>query len=70
MEQSMQAKTNGVAFRRPTFNLSRVVKRMLKGLFWRLELLGRAKAAAELSRMGYHDQAKELMLGIVSKERT
>ena len=70
MEQSMQAKTNGVAFRRPTFNLGRVLKRMFKGLMWRLELLGRAKAAAELSRFGYHDQAKELMLEIVSKERT
>ena len=70
MEQSMQAKTNGVAFRRPTFNPGRVAKKMFKGLMWRLELLGRAKAAAELSRFGYHDQARALMLEIVSKERT
>jgi hypothetical protein len=70
MEQSMQASRNGVAFRRPTFNPGRVVKRMLKGLVRNLELMGRAKAAAELNRMGYHEQAKELMLGMVSKERT
>lgn len=70
MNQTLQAKTNGVAFRRPTFDLGRVVKKMFKGLIWRLELLGRAKAAAELSRMGYHDQARSLMLEIVSKERS
>ena len=66
----MQAKTNGVAFRQPTFNPGRVVKKMFEGLMWRLELLGRAKAAAELSRMGYHEQAKELMLELATKERT
>ena len=70
MEQSMQASRNGVAFRQPTVNPGRVVKKMFKGLMWRLELLGRAKAAAELSRFGYHDQARALMLDLVSKERT
>lgn len=27
-----------------------------------MESLGRAKAAAHLSRLGYHEEAKELML--------
>ena len=68
MEQSMQASRNGVAFRRPTFDGGRILKKFARGLIWRLELLGRAKAAAELSRMGYHDQAKALMLDLI-KER-
>jgi len=64
MEQSLQASRNGVAFSRPTFDGTRVIKRFWRGLLWRLELLGRAKAAAELNRMGYHDQAKNLMLDL------
>jgi len=68
MEQSMQAKTNGVAFRSPTFDTGRVLKHFWEGLMWRLELLGRAKTASELSRMGYHDQAKNLMMELI-KER-
>jgi len=67
MEQSMQAKTNGVAFRRPTFDGMNILKNFGRGLMWRLELLGRAKAAAELSRMGYHEQAKTLMLDSIKQ---
>ena len=69
MEQSMQASRNGVAFRRPTFDGGRVLKNFWKGVAWRLELLGRSKAAAELSRMGYHDQAKELMMEMLKERR-
>jgi len=65
MEQSMQASRNDVAFRRPTLDTGRVLKNCWKGLMWRLELLGRAKAASELSRMGYHDQAKSLMMDMI-----
>lgn len=68
MEHSLQASRNGVAFRRPTFDGTRIVKNFFRGVMWRLELLGRAKAAAELSRFGYHDQARALMLELV-KER-
>jgi len=64
MEQSLQASRNGVAFSRQAFDGTRVIKRFWRGLVWRLELLGRAKAAAELNRMGYHDQAKNLMLDL------
>ena len=63
----MQASRNGVAFRRPTFDGARIIRNFWRGFVWRLELLGRAKAAAELSRMGYHDQAKELMMEIIKK---
>ena len=68
MEQSMQAKSNGVAFRRPTFDGTKILKNLWRGLAWRLELLGRARAAAHLSRFGYHEQAKSLMLEIIKKE--
>jgi len=65
MEQSMQASRNGVSFRRPTLDTGRVLKNFWKGLMWRLELLGRAKTASELSRMGYHDEAKSLMMDMI-----
>ena len=68
MEQSMQASRNGVAFRRPTFNGARILRNAWRGLLWRLELLGRAKACGELCRMGYHEQARTLMLDSI-KER-
>ena len=64
MEQSMQASKNGVAFRRPTFDGARILKNAWRGILWRLELLGRAKACAELCKMGYHDTAKNLMLDL------
>jgi len=64
MEQSMQASRNDVAFRRPTFNGARILRNAWRGIVWRLELLGRAKACAELSRMGYHETAKNLMLDL------
>jgi len=69
MEQSMQSSRNGVAFRQPTFDGARILKNFCKGVSWRLELLGRAKAASELSRMGYHNQAKELMMEMLKERR-
>lgn len=61
MEQSLQAKTNDVAFRRPTFNrdMARLGRRILRGL----ERVGRARAAHALKMYGYHDHAEELLKG-------
>lgn len=62
MNQSIQASTNGVAFRRPTFDLGRVLKKAFMNFvgFW--ESVGRAKAAHELARLGYMEEAKQLIL--------
>lgn len=62
MNQSIQANTNGVSFRRPTFNLGRVLKKAFINFirFW--ESVGRAKAANELAQMGYMEEAKQLIL--------
>jgi hypothetical protein len=60
-----------VAFRQPTFQnpLPTIFKAIGKGciaVFMAIvafgESAGRARAAAELSRMGYQDEAKALML--------
>lgn len=60
-----------VAFRQPTFQnpLPTMFKAIGKGLIAVFigiiaigESAGRARAAAELSRQGYHDEAKALML--------
>ena len=64
MEESMQASRNGVAFSRPTFDGARILRNACRGLLWRLELLGRAKACGELCRMGHHEAAKNLMLDL------
>ena len=60
-----------VAFRQPTF--ANPLPKFLKGIGTMLmtifvgmialgESAGRARAASELARMGYYEQAKELML--------
>ena len=60
-----------VAFRQPTFvnPLPKVFKAIGKSLFAVFigivafgESAGRARAASELARMGYYDEAKNLML--------
>ena len=60
-----------VAFRQPTFvnplpKVFKVVGKSLLAVFIGIiafgESAGRARAAAELSRMGYYEQAKALML--------
>jgi hypothetical protein len=60
-----------VAFRQPTFQnpLPKLFRTIGKGLFAMFigiialgESAGRARAAAELSRQGYHEEAKALML--------
>ena len=60
-----------VALRQPTFKnpLPKMFKALGKGLVAMLvgimafgESAGRARAAAELSRQGYHEEARNLML--------
>jgi len=72
MEVSLEAKRNGVNFRQPTFKnplpkmfraLGKVLMTVFVGIIAFGESAGRARAAAELSRMGYQDEAKALMLG-------
>lgn len=61
MEQSLQARTNGVAFRRPTFNrnMARFGRRILRGL----ERVGRSRAACALRMQGYNEYAKLVLEG-------
>ena len=72
MEVSLEAKRNGVNFRQPTFKnplpkmfgaLGKGFLAVFMGMVALGESAGRARAAAELSRMGYQDEAKALMLG-------
>jgi len=60
-----------VAFRQPTFQnplpkawkvLAAFMATVFAGMIAMGETAGRARAAGELSRMGYHDAAKEIML--------
>ncbi len=71
MEVSLDAKRNGVAFRRATFKnplpsilrgTGKVLLSVLMGIVAFGESAGRARAAAELSRQGYHEEARNLML--------
>lgn len=39
------------------------LKRFVKGFLRYTETVGRARAAAELTRQGYNEEAKRLMLG-------
>ena len=61
MEHSIQSRTDGIAFRRPTFNrnMRRFFSRVMRGL----ESYGRAKAAKTLARHGHHSVAKNLLEG-------
>ena len=72
MEVSLEAKRNGVNFRRPTFKnpLPKMFKALGKGFIAVLmaivafgESAGRARAARELANLGYYEEAKALMLG-------
>jgi len=60
MQVSLEAKRNGVAFRRPTFQ--NPLPKMFNSFINFFESVGRARAAAELSRQGYHAEARRLML--------
>ena len=71
MEVSLEAKRNGVNFRQPTFQnpLPKMFRALGKGFMAVFigiiafgESAGRARAAAELSRQGYHEEARNLML--------
>lgn len=61
MEVSIQARTDGVAFRRPVFHrqFRRFCKRIARGL----ENYGRVRAARALARHGHYDVAKNLLEG-------
>lgn len=61
MNVSIQASTNGVAFRRPVFQ--RQFRRFLIRLARGLENYGRARAARALARHGQYDVAKNLLEG-------
>lgn len=60
MQVSLEAKRNGVAFRRPTFQnpLVKIARAFLRFF----ESVSYARAAAELARQGLHKEAKALML--------
>ena len=71
MQVSLEAKRNGVNFRQPTFKnpLPKMFRALGKGFMAVFigiiafgESAGRARAAAELSRQGYHEEARNLML--------
>jgi hypothetical protein len=61
MQQSIQARTDGVAFRRPTFNrnIARFGRRIMRGL----ERIGRVRAANTLRMYGYEEYAREILKG-------
>jgi len=67
MQTAMEAKHNGVEFTRsalrPLNSLRSAGINFVR--FW--ESVGRARAAHHLYRMGYHEQAKNLILGIDKK---
>ena len=50
------------AFRNPFTIIGTMLTTMLVGMIALGESAGRARAAAELSRQGYHEEAKALML--------
>lgn len=61
MDVSMQARTDGVAFRRPVFQ--RQFRRFCIRLVRALENFGRVKAARSLAFHGHYDIAKNLLEG-------
>jgi len=61
MKQSMQARSNEVEFTNTARNaIAGAFRNFVQ--FW--ESVGRAKAAQRLYNMGYHEQAKNLILGV------
>lgn len=59
MEQSLQSRTDGVAFRRPVFQ--RQFRRWCKRVWRNLEWYGRTRAARSLAMHGHTDIAKNLL---------
>jgi hypothetical protein len=70
MEVSMEAKRNEVAFRRPTFKnpLPKFFKKVWNGIVEVGYVAGTSRAAAELHRQGYHEEAKALMLELAKRK--
>lgn len=46
-----------------------ILKKIGSGIVYAAEVQGYAKAAAELSRQGYHEEAKEIILELANKKR-
>jgi hypothetical protein len=65
MIQSLQAKINGVEFRRPVFQnqLKIFSYRIYKSLEW----YGRVRAARHLAFHGYHELAKTILEGRIKQ---
>ena len=56
------------AFKNPFMAVGTVLAGMWMGMMAMGEQAGRSRAAAELARMGYYDEAKALMLNKESKD--
>ena len=59
MEQSLQSRNDGVAFRRPVFHLQ--FRHWIKRVWRSLEWYGRTKAARSLALSGHKELAKNLL---------
>jgi len=59
MEQSLQSRADGVAFRRPVFHIH--CRKFLKRVWRNLEWYGRIRAARSLTRHGQYEIAKNLL---------
>jgi len=59
MEQSIQSRSDGISFCRPT--LQGKTKKFFSRLMRNIEWYGRVKAARTLNLHGYHEQAKNLL---------
>lgn len=67
MEQALDAKRNGVAFRRPVLQIH--LRKLAKKVWRSFELMGYARACAELGRLGYHEQAKHMMMSYIAEKK-
>ena len=72
MQVSIEAKRNGVAFRRPTFKnpLPKFFKKVWNSIVEVAYVAGTSRAAAELHRQGYHKEAKHLMLELAKRKES
>ena len=62
MQVSLEAKRNGVNFRRPTF--VNPLPKFFRAVNRTFEIAGYSRAAAELARLGYYEEAKNCMMQI------
>ena len=64
MQVSLEAKRNGVNFRQPTF--VNPLPKFFGAVGRTFEILGYSRAASELARLGYMEEAKNCMMQIKS----